>query len=316
MIVTVAWVASNWPQKATPRCLRVNETIPGACSSAATPVMWRKRRSIPKGLGKLEQDFENYEFFSSSCFSSLCSLSVYTSCTPLRFHPVTKRISRYLQAVTSPKGPWACSPLVPSLTSDWLKWLCPPVGRYYLGKSWKLKTNALECTDDQALEAKRFKSKQFKSVHLQGFLPFAIADFPSLPTSQEQFTEQPPGALQAAVSLLAPMHSWWTNGQYTTSNTYFLAKGRNWRIIKFWHSNYPIPFTFNSDHPCLNQVKPHDLQLPQKFSCICSRTFCSSRFTSAAARYFTSGWKETSSPGIWEVASVPTSREHLECNNV
>lgn len=117
--------------------------------------MWSKRRRIPKGLGKLKQDFENSACFSS--FSSLCSLSLYTSCTPLKFHPVTKRISCNLQTVTSPKGPWACSPLVPSLTSDWLKWLCPPVGRYYLGKSWKLKTNALECIDDQALEAKRLK---------------------------------------------------------------------------------------------------------------------------------------------------------------
>lgn len=157
MIVTVASVASNWPQKATPRCLRVNETIPGACSSAATPVMWRKR-IIPKGLGKLKQDFENSERFSSFFFI-VFTFSLYISCTPLKFHPVTKRISwyLYLQTVTSPKGPWACSPLIPSLTSDWLKWLCPPVGRYCLGKSWKLKTNALECIDDQAIEAKRFK---------------------------------------------------------------------------------------------------------------------------------------------------------------
>ena len=117
--------------------------------------------------------------------------------------------------------------------------------------------------------------------------------------------------------LKVPAKAWAPKHQkYTTWSTYFLAKGRNWRIIKFWHSNYPIPFTFNSDHPCLDQVKPDDLQLPQKFSCICSWTFCSSRFTSAAARYFTSSWKETSSPGICEVPSVPTSREHLECNNV
>ncbi len=41
-------------------------------------------------------------------------------------------------------------------------WLCPPVGRYYqyLANSLKLKTTALECIDDQALEAKRFKPKK------------------------------------------------------------------------------------------------------------------------------------------------------------
>lgn len=217
MIVTVASVASNWPQKATPRCLRVNETIPGACSSAATPVMW-SRRSIPKGLGN---------------WSKI-----------LKF--LSKRISWYLQTVTSPKGPWACSPLVPSLTSDWLKWLCPPVGRYCLGKSWKLKTNALECIDD--LEAKRFKEPkevedlnediaikqtvQFKSVHL--------------PTSQEQFTEQPPGALQAAVSLPAPMHSWWANGQF-----FWMSEILQVGLVKI--RAFQFVFTGNATHCSLVQ---------------------------------------------------------------
>ena len=37
--------------------------------------------------------------------------------------------------------------------------------------------------------------------------------------------------------------------------------------------------------------KPCDLQLPQKFSCVCSRNFLFvSSFTSSAARYFTSSW--------------------------